>query len=136
MLGAPSGAVGAANGPQSGSESRISSSILPLNSVAIAGLTLVVNPRDSGCRLHRCAELPANTALTILTPPQWLTRVCPFPLRPGVRQHRHARAAAEIVAGQRGQSGRLLTGLRHRAREAERSRAAIRRCLRRDRPVG
>src|SRR5271170_3644784 len=93
-LGAPSGAVGAANGPQSGSESRISSSILPLNSVAIAGLTLVVDPRDSGCRLHRCAELPANTALTILTPPQWLTRVCPLPLRPGVRQHRHARAAA------------------------------------------
>src|ERR1035441_8676546 len=64
MLGAPSGAVGAANGPQSGSESRISSSILPLNSVAIAGLTLVVAPRDFGCRLHRPAELPANSALT------------------------------------------------------------------------
>jgi hypothetical protein len=46
MFGAFSGAVGAANGPQSGSESRISSSILPLNSfdsVAIAGLTLVVD---------------------------------------------------------------------------------------------
>src|ERR1700729_2388677 len=64
MLGALSGAVGAANGPQSGSESRISSSILPLNSVAIAGLTLVVDPQDSGCRLHRCAKLSANIALT------------------------------------------------------------------------
>src|ERR1700722_5208581 len=64
MLGALSGAVGAANGPQSGSESRISSSILPLNSVAIAGLTLVVDLRDSGCRLHRCAEQSTNFALT------------------------------------------------------------------------
>src|SRR5277367_1157197 len=64
MLGAPSGAVGAANGPQSGSESRISSSILPLNSVTIAGLTLVVDPRDFGCRLHRCAQWSANIALT------------------------------------------------------------------------
>src|ERR1700743_3381128 len=61
MLGASCGAVGAANGPQSGSESRISSSILPLNSVAIAGLTLVVDPRDSGCRVHRGAEQSANT---------------------------------------------------------------------------
>src|SRR5580693_2067420 len=58
MLGAPSGAVGAANGPQSGSESRISSSILPLNSVAIAGLTLVVDPRDSGCSLYPQGQWP------------------------------------------------------------------------------
>jgi hypothetical protein len=36
-LGAPSGAVGAAYGPQSGSESRMSSSILPLNSVSTPG---------------------------------------------------------------------------------------------------
>src|ERR1700728_1768927 len=64
MLGALAGAVGAANGPQSGSESRISSSILPLNSVAIAGLTLVVDLRDSGCRLHRRAEQSANFVLT------------------------------------------------------------------------
>jgi hypothetical protein len=35
-----------------------------LNSVAIAGLTLVVDPRDSGCRLHRCAEQSANIAMT------------------------------------------------------------------------
>src|SRR5271155_548753 len=86
MLGALSGAVGAANGPQSGSESRISSSILPLNSVAIAGLTLVVDPGDSGCRLHRCAKLSANIALT----------------------NSHAAAMAN-----EGLSGRLLTGLRH-----------------------
>src|SRR6202012_4384036 len=64
MFGALSGAVGAANGPQSGSESRISSSILPLNSVAIAGLTLVVDLQDSGCRVHRCAELSANITIT------------------------------------------------------------------------
>jgi len=32
-----------------------------LNSVAIAGLTLVVDPRDVGCRVHRSAVLPANT---------------------------------------------------------------------------
>ena len=64
MLGAHYAAVGAANGPQSGSESRISNSILPLNSVAIAGLTLVVDPRDFGCRLHRYTELPANSTLT------------------------------------------------------------------------
>src|ERR1700757_4955157 len=49
MFGEFSGAVGAAYGPQSGSESRICSSILPLNSVVIAGLTLVVDPRDTGC---------------------------------------------------------------------------------------
>jgi hypothetical protein len=36
MLGEFSGAVGAAYGPQSGSESRMSSSILPLNSVVMA----------------------------------------------------------------------------------------------------
>src|ERR1700744_3165872 len=49
MFGEFSGAVGAADGPQSGSESRISNSILPLNSAVIAGLTLVVDPRDTGC---------------------------------------------------------------------------------------
>src|SRR5271165_3450719 len=49
MFGEFSGAVGAAYGPQSGAESRISNSTLPLNSAVIAGLTLVVDPRDTRC---------------------------------------------------------------------------------------
>src|SRR5271155_3969240 len=95
MLGALSGAVGAANGPQSGSESRISSSILPLNSVAIAGLTLVVDPRDFGCRVHRSAKPSANTALTndhaVNVANSRLRTVCPLPARrlgpPRLGQH-------------------------------------------------
>src|ERR1700679_412418 len=111
MLGALSGAVGAANGPQSGSESRISSSILPLNSVAIAGLTLVVDPRESGCRLHRCLELSANIVLTDPHAEEVTTSECVFwqphsvipgisrLRRPGLGAHRDARQPTEITTG-------------------------------------
>src|SRR5271166_4317674 len=72
MFGEFSGAVGAAYGPQSGSESRISSSILPLNS-AIVSLTLVVDLLAE----HGVKTTPGNKNPTRRaggTPPQGRTQ--------------------------------------------------------------
>jgi len=63
MLGAPSGAVGAANGPN-----PVPNPDIQFDLAVELGRHRWPHsrsgPRDFGCRLHRPAELPANSALT------------------------------------------------------------------------
>src|SRR4249920_1409202 len=66
-FGAPSDASGARNGPQSGVESRMSSSILPLNFFAIEG-PLIVRGTAPGSRQAR--KLTPGTYYTPTTTPQ------------------------------------------------------------------